>query len=98
VAVASWFSQVQVQDAFKADADQNIERLKDEMQKAAIAYTSIDRNEPGTIEEADTIQINIKGVPVDKTAALRANSYPKVLHLADGKRRLRRLPADDEQH
>lgn len=63
--------QVQVQDAFKADADQNIERLKDEMQKAAIAYTSIDRNEPGTIEEADTIQINIKGVPVDKTAALR---------------------------
>lgn len=63
--------QVQVQDAFKADADQNIERLKDEMQKAAIAYTAIDRNEPGTIEEADTIQINIKGVPVDKTAALR---------------------------
>ncbi|MBZ2180438.1 MAG: protein translocase subunit SecD [Acidobacteriota bacterium] len=63
--------QVQVQDAFKADADQNIERLKDEMQKAAIAYTSIDRNEPATIEEADTIQINIKGVPVDKTAALR---------------------------
>ena len=63
--------QVQVQDAFKADADQNIERLKDEMQKAAIAYTTIDRNEPGTIEEADTIQINIKGVPVDKTAALR---------------------------
>lgn len=63
--------QVQVQDAFKADADQNIDRLKDEMQKAAIAYTSIDRNEPATIEEADTIQINIKGVPVDKTAALR---------------------------
>jgi preprotein translocase subunit SecD len=63
--------QVQVQDAFKADADQNIERLIDEMQKAAIAYTSIDRNEPATIEEADTIQINIKGVPVDKTAALR---------------------------
>ncbi len=63
--------QVQVQDAFKADADQNIERLKDEMQKASIPYVSIDRNEPATIEEADTIQINIKGVPVDKTSAFR---------------------------
>jgi preprotein translocase subunit SecD len=63
--------QVQVQDAFKADADQNIERLKDEMQKAAIAYASIDRNDPATIEEADTIQINIKGIPVDKTSAFR---------------------------
>jgi preprotein translocase subunit SecD len=63
--------QVQVQDAFKADADQNIERLKDEMQKAAIAYASIDRNDPATIEEADTIEINIKGIPVDKTSAFR---------------------------
>lgn len=63
--------QVQVQDAFKADADQNIERLKDELQKAAIPYASIDRNDPATIEEADTIQIDIKGVPVDKTSAFR---------------------------
>lgn len=63
--------QVQVQDAFKADADQNIERLKDEMQKAAIPYVSVDRNDPATIEEADTIQINIKGIPVDKTSAFR---------------------------
>lgn len=63
--------QVQVQDAFKADADQNIERLKDELQKAAIPYASIDRNDPATIEEADTIQIDIKGVPVDKTSAIR---------------------------
>ncbi len=63
--------QVQVQDAFKADADQNIERLKDEMQKAAIPYVSVDRNDPATIEDADTIQINIKGIPVDKTSAFR---------------------------
>jgi preprotein translocase subunit SecD len=63
--------QVQVQDAFKADADQNIERLKDEMQKGGIPYAAIDRNDPATIDEADTIQINIKGVPVDKTSALR---------------------------
>ena len=63
--------QVQVQDAFKADADQNIERLKDEMLKAGIAYASVDRNDPATIEEADKIQINIKGIPVDKTAPFR---------------------------
>ncbi|OYW08947.1 MAG: hypothetical protein B7X34_07670 [Acidobacteriia bacterium 12-62-4] len=41
------------------------------MQKAAIPYVSIDRNDPATIEEADTIQINIKGIPVDKTSAFR---------------------------
>ncbi len=63
--------QVQVQDAFKADADQNIERLKDEMLKAGIAYASVDRNDPATIEEADKIQINVKGIPVDKTAPFR---------------------------
>ena len=63
--------QVQVQDAFKADADQNIERLKDEMLKAGIAYASVDRNDPATIEDADKIQINVKGIPVDKTAPFR---------------------------
>lgn len=63
--------QVQVQDAFKADADQNIDRLKDEMLKGGIAYTSIDRNDPATIEDADKIQINIKGIPVDKTTVFR---------------------------
>ena len=63
--------QVQVQDAFKADADQNIERLKDEMLKAGIAYAAVDRNDPATIEEADKIQILIKGIPVDKTAPFR---------------------------
>ena len=63
--------QVQVQDAFKADADQSIERLKDEMLKAGIPYASLDRNEPATIEDADKIHINVKGIPVDKTAPFR---------------------------
>ncbi len=63
--------QVQVQDAFKADADQGIERLKDEMLKAGIAYVSLDRNDPATIEDADKIHINVKGIPVDKTAPFR---------------------------
>src|SRR5262245_16371038 len=55
--------QVQVQDAFKAEADLLIDRLKDQLNKQNINYSAIDRNDPDTIETADTIQINIKGVP-----------------------------------
>jgi preprotein translocase subunit SecD len=63
--------QVQAQDAFKAEADQTIERLKTEMQKDGITYTVIDRNDPQKLEDAETIEILIKGVGVDKVASLR---------------------------
>ena len=63
--------QVQVQDAFKAEADQTIERLKEELRKAGVDYTSLDRNDPADLKEAERIQINIKGVPVAKTTNLR---------------------------
>ena len=36
--------QVQVQDAFKAEADQTIERLKVELQKDGVPYGVLDRN------------------------------------------------------
>ena len=64
--------QVQVQDAFKAEADQTIERIKDELRKAGINYTEIDRNDPASIEEADRIQINIRGVASERTGDFRA--------------------------
>jgi preprotein translocase subunit SecD len=64
--------QVQLQDAFRAEADLTIERLKDQLAKDGIAVASIERNEPATLKEADTIQINIKAVPVDKTTQFRA--------------------------
>lgn len=64
--------QIQVQDAFKAEADSTIERLKDEMAKGSIGYGTMDRNDPATIAEADEIQINIKGVPLDKTGPFRS--------------------------
>ncbi len=64
--------QVQVQDAFRAEADVTIERLREDLNKASIAFNAIDRNEPKSLEEADQIQITIKGVPVDKTGALRS--------------------------
>jgi preprotein translocase subunit SecD len=71
--------QVQVQDALKAEADQVIERLKDELNKANLDFAGLDRNDPQRIEDADTIQINIKGVNAQKTSAFRnlvADHFP----------------------
>jgi preprotein translocase subunit SecD len=62
--------QVQVQDAFKADADQSIARLKEELAKQSVTFTSMERNDPG-FEDADKIEIIVKGVPLDKTGAFR---------------------------
>lgn len=63
--------QVQVQDAFKAEAVQQIERLKEELGKQSINYGSMDQNDPKTIADAEKIQIDVKGIPSDKTSAFR---------------------------
>ncbi|HZT32033.1 MAG TPA: protein translocase subunit SecD [Bryobacteraceae bacterium] len=63
--------QVQVQDALKAEADQAIERMKEDLRKQNIDYAAIDRNDPSRVEDADKIEIDIKGVPAQKTGALR---------------------------
>ena len=71
--------QVQVQDAFKAEADRIIDSLKDQMKKSNVDYASIDRNDPQKLEEAETIQINIKAVSNDKLTAFRemiATNFP----------------------
>jgi preprotein translocase subunit SecD len=64
--------QVQVQDAVKAEADQTIERLKDELRKQNIDFASMDRNDPTTVEDADKVEITIKGVPATKSSAFRS--------------------------
>lgn len=64
--------QVQVQDAVKAEADQVIERLKDDLKKQNITWNSIDRNDPQTVQEADNIQVTIKGIPAQQTTAFRS--------------------------
>jgi preprotein translocase subunit SecD len=64
--------QVQIQDAFKAEADQVIQRMQDQLRSAGIAYTVIDRNEPASIEEADKIEIAIKGVDATKAGNFRS--------------------------
>jgi preprotein translocase subunit SecD len=71
--------QVQVQDAAKAEAQQTIERMKEDLRKATIDFASMDSNDPATVDTADTIQITVKGVPSDKSTAFRnlvADHYP----------------------
>ena len=71
--------QVQVQDAAKAEAQQTIEQMKEDLRKANIDFASMDSNDPTTVDTADTIQITVKGVPIDKSTAFRnlvADHYP----------------------
>ena len=64
--------QVQVQDAVKAEADQSIDRLKDDLKKQNINWASIDRNDPQRVEDADNIEITIKGIPATQSSAFRS--------------------------
>src|SRR5882724_5366852 len=63
--------QVQVQDAFKSDADSTIEGLKESFKKANVEYAGMERNEPATINDAEKIEISIKGVPAIKAGEFR---------------------------
>src|SRR5450432_177754 len=44
--------QVQIQDAFKAEADAVIQRLKDQLNGKTIPFAEMTRNEPATIQAA----------------------------------------------
>jgi preprotein translocase subunit SecD len=63
--------QVQVQDAVKANADQAIERLKDDLKKQNVTWNSIDRNDPQRPEDADSVEISLKGVLATQSSAFR---------------------------
>jgi len=64
--------QVQLQDAFKAFADAAVDRVKQELQKDNIPFGDVNRNDPNTLEDADKIEIDVKGVASDKSAAFRS--------------------------
>jgi preprotein translocase subunit SecD len=63
--------QVQVQDAMKSEADQVIQRLRDDFARQSIRYASIDRNDPSTIEDADSIRISVKGIELNDAGNFR---------------------------
>ena len=66
--------QVQLQDAFKAYADTTIDRMKDEFKKDNIDFAAIDRSDPNKLEDADKVEIDVKGVPVTKSGAFRSTT------------------------
>ncbi len=63
--------QVQVQDAVKSDADQMIQRLREDLAKQNITYASIDRNDPATIEGADDVVVSVKGIGLNDAGNFR---------------------------
>ncbi len=63
--------QVHVQDAAKTTADAVIENLRSEARTRNISVDGYDRTNPATLQETDSIQINIKGVDQTKTSAFR---------------------------
>ena len=63
--------QVQLQDAFKADATSTIERLKELMAKNSIAGEPTMGYEPKSLQDADKVEILVKSIPVDNSKAFR---------------------------
>lgn len=63
--------EVQVQDAVKADADQTMDRLKEDMKKQNIQWAAMDRNDPQTVAEADRVDITVKGIPSTQSSSFR---------------------------
>ncbi len=63
--------QVQLQDAFKAEADTVIDRLKEQLKEARVPAAEFVRNEPASLADADKIQIDVKGVDATKAGDFR---------------------------
>ncbi len=83
--------QVQVQDAFKAEADQLIEQLKKLLARQNVVYASMDRNDPASIDTAETIAVEVRGVPPS-----REGDFARIAKdLAGGKWTLERERAGD---
>ncbi len=63
--------QVQLQDAFKVEANTQIERLREELGKQSITYQSIDHNDPQSLADAENIAISVRGIPAEKSQLFR---------------------------
>src|SRR5947199_923028 len=63
--------EIQVQDAVKADADQTMERLKEDLRKQNITYVSMDDTEPKSVADAANVEVVVKGIPATQSGAFR---------------------------
>ena len=62
-----------------------MERLKEDLRKQSITWASMDRNDPTRVEDADNVEIYIKGVPATQSSAFREHDQRPLSHLcADG--------------
>ena len=88
--------QVQVQDAAKTEADQTIENLRDATRTANIIVAGYDRNDPQTLQDTDSIQVNIHGVDQAKTQAVPQPGRRQVSRLDSDARQRDRLQDEHE--
>lgn len=63
--------QIQVQDAFKTEADTTIQRLRSDLNAKGITFTDLTRSDPTTIQDGPKIAITITGVPPTQAGDLR---------------------------
>lgn len=63
--------QVQVQDAFKAEAASVAERIRQELGRQNITYKNIDVTEAKRIQDAESVKVLIQGVDAARTADFR---------------------------
>jgi preprotein translocase subunit SecD len=63
--------QIQLQDAFKTEADTVIQRLRQDLSGKGIPFTDINRNDPNSIETAASIEVNVLGVPSTRAGDFR---------------------------
>ena len=85
--------QVQVQDAVKADADQTMERLKEDLKKQNIALGGMDRNDPQTRRRCRQGRDHHQGHPFHADQRLPQPRHRALSHLRSDRRQLHRLHA-----
>ncbi len=64
--------EVQVQDAAKAEAQQTVEKLRESFRKQGIPVGSMDTTDPQTVEDADKVEVDIKGAAAGSGNAIRS--------------------------
>ncbi|HAX40926.1 MAG TPA: protein translocase subunit SecD [Bryobacteraceae bacterium] len=65
--------QVQLQDAFKAEATTQVERIKEELNRQGIPFSAVEIDyEPTSLDDAERTSIAVKGVPADRISTFRS--------------------------